>query len=79
MAKNPDLTEEQRNYIGNKVTEIMRSHGMRMERMAERTENFRNVLLCVDNNCEYCNRWTSCITYSSFRFGREETKMIHSK
>ena len=38
MAKNPDLTEGQRNYIDNKVTEIMRSHGMRMERMAERIQ-----------------------------------------
>ena len=35
MAQSPELTEEQRNYIGDKVTEITRSHGMRMERMAE--------------------------------------------
>ena len=43
MAKNPDLTEEQRSYIGNKVTEIMRSHGMRMERMAERIQKISEM------------------------------------
>lgn len=47
MAKNPDLTEEQRNYIGNKVTEIMRSHGMRMERMAERIQKISEMFFYV--------------------------------
>lgn len=43
MAQSPDLTEEQRKYIGDKVTEITQSHGMRMERMAERIQKISEM------------------------------------
>lgn len=43
MAQSPDLTEEQRKYIGDKVTEITQSHGMRMERMAERIQKISEI------------------------------------
>lgn len=43
MAQSPDLTEEQRKYIGDKVTEITKSHGMRMERMAERIQKISEM------------------------------------
>lgn len=33
MAKNPDLTEEQRKYIIDKTVEIEQSHGMRVEQI----------------------------------------------
>lgn len=43
MAQSPDLTEEQRKYIGDKVTEITRSHGMRMETMAEKIQELSRM------------------------------------
>ena len=47
MAQSPNLTEEQRKYIGNKVTEITQSHGMRMERMAEKVQKLSQMFAYV--------------------------------